>query len=217
VTFTQIITHPADGSDDIVVDVSDGEDSPACEEGEEMPGKSLDLKSLSEGNSVLLVDNQSLPQGDYSWIRLDIDPDNTFVVVDEGGEQLLLDCSSCDESHLKRNHSFNIEAEGWVAFTMDFDLRKSISHRRPNKEIPEDYDYKLRPTLRIVDMEIAGSFIWGHQAPAASSRPSMVLASRIVPSRTWSRAVASGSQWTSMSSWACGRDGTRDSCLARNR
>jgi hypothetical protein len=165
VTFTHVSIHPADGSDDIVVDVSHGEDSPACDGGEEMPRRSQDLKSLSEGNSVLLLGNQPLPQGDYSWIRLDINSDNTFAVVDEGGEQLLLDCSSCDESHLKLNRSF----------------------------------------------------IRGYQVPVASSRPSMVLASRIVPSRTWPRAVASGSQWTSMSSWACGRDGTRDSCRARNR
>lgn len=93
-TFTHVIIHPAQGSDDIVVDVSDGEDSPACDGGEELPGRSQDLKSLSEGNSVLLVDNQPPPQGDNSWIRHDIDPDNTFVVVDEGGEQLLLESSS---------------------------------------------------------------------------------------------------------------------------
>jgi hypothetical protein len=160
VTFTGVIVHPADGSDNILVDVTDGEDSPGCRDAG-TDSKTLDLKSLSEGNSVMLVDEHPLPGGDYSWIRLVVDPDNTYVVVDEGGGELLLDCSSCDESHLKLNRSFNIEAEGWVAFTIDFDLRKSITLRNRNKPDPQDFDYKLRPTLRIVDTEIASSFIWG--------------------------------------------------------
>ena len=163
VTFTDVIIHPSDGSDDIHVDVTDGEDSPECRDAG--PGsKTINLKSLSEGNSVLLVDDYPLPAGDYSWIRLvlDTDPANTYVVVDEGGAELMLDCSSCNQSHLKLNRSFNIEAEGWVAFTIDFDLRKSITLRNRNKPNPRDFDYKLRPTLRIVDTEVASSFIWGY-------------------------------------------------------
>ena len=160
VTFTEVIVHPSDGSDDTVIDVTDGEDSPECRDAGD--GKTINLKSLNEGNSIMLVDEYPLQGGDYSWIRLVIDPDNTYVVVDEGGAELLLDCSSCDQSHLKLNRSFNIEAEGWVAFTIDFDLRKSITLRNRNKPNPQDFDYKLRPTLRIVDTGIASSFIWGY-------------------------------------------------------
>ena len=160
VTFTQVIVHPSDDSENIVVDITDGEDSETCRDAG-TDSKTIDLTTLTEGNSVMLVDEHTLPGGDYSWIRLVVDPDNTYVVVDEGGAELLLDCSSCDESHLKLNRSFNIEADGWVAFTIDFDLRKSVTLRNRNKPDPEDYDYKLRPTLRIVDTEIASSFIWG--------------------------------------------------------
>ena len=57
-------------------------------------------KSLGQGNSIRLLDDETLPAGNYSWIRLVIDPLMTYVVEDVGGAQLLLDCSSCDESHL---------------------------------------------------------------------------------------------------------------------
>jgi len=90
-----------------------------------------------------------------------IDPSQTYVIVDEGGEQLLLDCPSCEQSGLKLNRPFSMEAEGWVAFTIDLDLRKSITLRQRNKPNPQDFDYKLRPTLRILDAAIASSFLFG--------------------------------------------------------
>jgi hypothetical protein len=49
---------------------------------------------------------------------------------------------------------------GWP-YTIDFDLRKSITLRQRNKPNPQDNDYKLPPTLRILDTEIASSFLFG--------------------------------------------------------
>lgn len=151
VTFTGVIIHPADGSEDIVVDVTD----------EMGDGMTIDLKSLGQGNSVRLLDEYALPAGDYSWVRLVIDPANTYVIVDEGGAQLMLDCSSCDESHLKLNRSFNIEAKGLVAFTIDFDLGKSITLKQPNRTPYVDDQFKLRPTLRIIETDVASAYIFG--------------------------------------------------------
>ena len=151
VTFTQVIIQPADGGNRIVVDVTD----------ELGNGKSIELKALGEGKTEMLLDEYPLPAGDYSWVRLVIDPAKTYVVENEGGAELLLDCPSCTQSGLKLNRPFTMEAEGWVAFTIDFDLRKSITLRQRNKPDPQDYDYKLRPTLRILDTEIASAFLHG--------------------------------------------------------
>ena len=153
VAFTRVIIQPAGGGDRIVVDVTDDLGNP----------KMIELKSLGSGQSEMLLNEYPLPQGDYSWARLEIDPLQTYVIVNEGGQHLLLDCPSCspDQSGLKLNRPFHMDAEGWVAFTIDFDLRKSITLRQRNKPNPQDYDYKLRPTLRILDTEIASSFLFG--------------------------------------------------------
>jgi hypothetical protein len=46
-----------------------------------------------------------------------------------------------------------------MAFTIDFDFRKSITLTDPQSVAPRpDYAYKLRPTLRIVDTALAGTF-----------------------------------------------------------
>jgi hypothetical protein len=148
-----------------VEDVSNGDGS--CRE--------INLKELTNGKSVVLGEFE-LPAGDYSWIRLDIDPDNTVIierdVVDEPDEvddsepdtlhpARRLDCSSCDQSHLKLNRSFTIENTGVTGFTIDFDLQKSLTLQLPQSVKPRPHDaYKLRPTLRILDT-LATTFIWG--------------------------------------------------------
>ncbi len=151
VTFTEVIVHPAGGGEDLTFDMT--------EEGT-TEGVSVDLKTLSQGNSIRLLEDEPLPAGNYSWIRLVIDPDITYV-VDNTGAKFMLDCSSCDESHLKLNRSFKISAAGVVDFTIDFDLRKSITLQQPNIEPRTDYQYKLRPTLRIIETQVASAYISG--------------------------------------------------------
>ena len=153
VRFTQVIIHPADGSGDIVYDVEDASDPDNV-----LPYREIELKSLVSGKTSLLG-NIPLEAGDYSWIRLIIDPQNTRIVETSGGEYLML-CPSCTNSGFKLVRAFSIESTGWIDFTIDFDLRKSLTLRRPNKP-RSDFDYILRPTLRILDTELANSFIFG--------------------------------------------------------
>jgi uncharacterized repeat protein (TIGR01451 family) len=154
VRFTQVILHPANGSGDIVYDVSDDTDPNDIK-----PYRDIELKSLVGGKTMLLGEIP-LDAGKYSWIRLVIDPANTHI-IETGGGDYLMDCPSCTQSGLKLNRSFTIEANGWINFTIDFDLRKSITLRQPNKSPRADYDYKLRPTLRILETELASSYIYG--------------------------------------------------------
>jgi len=153
VRFTQVILHPADGSGNIVYDVTDTTDPNDIK-----PYRDIELKSLVGGKTMLLGEIP-LDAGDYSWIRLVIDPDNTYI-VETGGGSYLVKCPSCTRSGFKLNRNFTIVANGWIDFTIDFDLRKSITLRRPNSP-RQDFDYILRPTLRILDTELASSYIYG--------------------------------------------------------
>ena len=164
--FTDVIIHPSNGAPNIEEDVRNEDGS--CRE--------INLKELTNGNSVLLGEFD-IPAGGYSWIRLDIDPANTVIVerevvgepddVDDSEPDTLypsalLDCSSCDQSHLKLNRSFTIENAGFIAFTIDFDLQKSLTLQLPQSVKPRpDNAYKLRPTLRIFETELASTYIWG--------------------------------------------------------
>lgn len=166
VCFTDVIIHPSSGGPNIEKDVRNADGT--CRE--------IDLKELTNGNSVVLGEFD-IQAGNYSWIRLDIEPDNTVIVerdvvglpdeVDDSEPDTLypprrLDCSSCNQSNLKLNRSFTVENAGFIAFTIDFDLQKSLTLQLPLSDIPRPDDaYKLRPTLRILDTELASTFIWG--------------------------------------------------------
>lgn len=166
VRITRVIIHPSGGGDDIDEPVTDGIN----------PWIDVNLRDLTEGKFMLLGEFV-LDAGDYSWIRLVIDPENTVIVerdvigepdeVDDSEPDMLyppalLDCSSCDETHLKVIRHFTIEHTGWINFTIDFDLHKSMTLQLPQSMKPRpDYAYKLRPTLRMLDTELAGTFIWG--------------------------------------------------------
>ena len=94
--------------------------------------------------------------GDPDELETPSDPADTLY------DSALLDCSSCDESHLKLNRSFTIENTGFIGFTIDFDLQKSLTLQLPQSVKPRPDDaYKLRPTLRVLNTELASTFIWG--------------------------------------------------------
>ena len=115
--------------------------------------KQLDLLALTGGVSDTLLMNQTLVAGHYNWIRLIVDAEpgvpDSFIVV--AGDEFGLTIPSGDETGLKLNRGFDVPAGGHADFTIDFDLRKSVHLAQSGTE------YKLRPTLRIVDNVVVGA------------------------------------------------------------
>lgn len=128
--------------------------------------RQLDLLQYQGGRAALLLDGVTLPAGDYEWIRLIIDNEpavrDSYVVL-TGGQECELRVPSGAESGLKLNRGFTLPADGSVALTIDFDLRKSL-HAPPGQQGSAEactQGYLLRPTLRIVaDAEVGA--IAGH-------------------------------------------------------
>lgn len=107
----------------------------------------IDLLALTGGTSSLILDNETVPSGQYNWLRLMVNAQpnvrDSYIVV--GGQEFELRIPSGDESGLKLNRGFVVPAGGIADFTIDFDLRKSVHDPVGSS------DYILRPTLRIVD------------------------------------------------------------------
>lgn len=123
------------------------------------PGQSLNLLELQDGRTAVLVNDVILPAGRYEWIRLVVDnvPNvrDSYVMAD--GAECELIVPSGAESGLKMNRGFELTADGTVALTVDFDLRKSLHAPPGQKSMMEmcTQGYLLRPTLRLVqDSEV---------------------------------------------------------------
>jgi hypothetical protein len=126
--------------------------------------RQLDLLQYQQGRAALLLDGVTLPAGDYEWIRLMVDNEpgarDSYIVL-TGGEECELRVPSGAESGLKLMRGFTLPADGSVALTIDFDLRKSI-HAPPGQRSGAcEVGYLMRPTLRLVDDANVGA-IAGH-------------------------------------------------------
>ena len=114
--------------------------------------KQIDLLALAGGQAEALLEGFTLPSGQYSWIRLMVDTagiHDSYIVV-SGGADYELTIPSGSETGLKLNRGFVVPAGGNADFTMDFDLRKSVT-------VTGTGDYLLRPTLRMVDNAMVGA------------------------------------------------------------
>jgi hypothetical protein len=124
--------------------------------------RQLNLLEYQEGRAALLLDGVTMPAGRYEWVRLIVDTQqnvrDSYIVLTTG-EECELRVPSGAESGLKLNRGFTLPADGSVALTIDFDLRKSI-HAPPGQQGTTEectQGYLMRPTLRIVDNANVGA------------------------------------------------------------
>lgn len=111
--------------------------------------QSIDLLSLQNGETAALLENRSLRAGQYNWLRLDVDAEQGVIdsyIRFEDDSTYSLHVPGEHENGLKLVRPFIIAAGEHMDFTIDFDLRKSVV--KPNSP---NQDYKLKPTLRLVD------------------------------------------------------------------
>lgn len=128
---------------------------PALPDPNEPVVRCIDLLALQGSATNLLLDDEELPAGDYSWMRLDVQAErgvmDSIIVLDDGSEESLW-VPSGSQSGLKLNTPFRITADREHNLVIDFDLRKSVTD--PQGSFP---DYILRPSLRLIDLGASGS------------------------------------------------------------
>lgn len=142
---------PIDGADNVFVEFTAVELKPASGSSQTITfdtPKKIDLLAQQGGNSALLITDQSIPSGQYNWVRLavnaesDGDPqNNSYIVINGTPHELTVPSGS--QSGLKLNNGFTVPDGGSASFTIDFDLRHSI--------VEANGDYKLKPVLRLID------------------------------------------------------------------
>jgi hypothetical protein len=140
-----IVDGPVDAADAVVIAFDEVEIKPASGASQVLvldASATIDLLNYQGEVSAPLLNNVSLTAGAYNWIRLGVDASASYIEVN--GAQFPLDIPSAAQTGLKLNRGFTLAAGGVSNFTIEFDLRKSV-HQDGNG------NYKLRPTLRLLD------------------------------------------------------------------
>src|SRR5215469_72328 len=120
--------------------------------------EALDLLQLQDDQYALLLDDVDIPAGKYQWIRLMVDMSRSDITLADGSVHPLV-IPSGDQTGLKLVSAFSIGSDEQAVFSVDFDLRRSITLASGT------YDFK--PAMRIVDDGVAGS-IEGYIPPPFS-------------------------------------------------
>ncbi|MBD3612830.1 MAG: DUF4382 domain-containing protein [Hydrogenovibrio crunogenus] len=114
----------------------------------------VDLLSLQSGNTLSLVENITVPSGNYK-VRLnlatddgDAIPEHAIVLTD--GTEYSITIPSGYQTGLKLTSDISVLANGSASYTIDFDVRKSIVQTSSTS-------YKLKPVLHVVDNADVGS------------------------------------------------------------
>ncbi|HET9236286.1 MAG TPA: DUF4382 domain-containing protein [Oligoflexus sp.] len=113
----------------------------------------IDLLQLQNGATELLASIEDLPAGTYTQTRLILAEEAPGRLVDNEGVEHSLVIPSGSESGLKLMTSFTKVDGEPMAFTIDFDLRKSIKSAGNGSKSK----YLLKPVLRMTDDRKSGS------------------------------------------------------------
>jgi Domain of unknown function (DUF4382) len=118
--------------------------------------KTLDVLALQGTTRALLLDGETVPAGEYEWMRLKVNADpavrDSYVTI--GGQECEMRIPSGAETGLKLVRGFTVAAGTLTDFTIDFDLRKSVVQppgQRADATSCDGQVYLLKPALRIVD------------------------------------------------------------------
>ncbi len=137
VQFSAIELKPADGSS-----ITYTFDTPL----------NINLLSLQGSLSEDFFNSIVIPSGVYNWVRLAVNASGTsdsYIKFINDNNIYGLTIPSGSQSGLKISDGFIVAAGSETAMTIDFDLRKSI--------VEVSGEYKLKPVLRLVNNDDAGS------------------------------------------------------------
>lgn len=175
VQFTGIVVKPKDGPalDPFVLDENSCDTWDAATE-----TCSIDLLDLV-GTNRRVVFSEELPAGEYAWVRLLVNAErnvmDSYLTTTDG-----MDCPlyipSGSERGLQIVSGITVTANGVSDYTLDFDVRKSITNPPGLAGSAMDMcneNYVLKPAIRIVDTTevgaIAGTVDDGAESPLAQN------------------------------------------------
>jgi hypothetical protein len=146
VSFTGVELQPSGGGQPITIHFS--------------TPKTIDLLQEQNGNEATLLSGESVPAGNYDWIRLMLNEAADGTVADSyieiNGAQYPLMIPSGAETGLKLVQGFTMTANQVANFTIDFMLRQSVT-APPGQSSGGTQDYLLKPALRLIDNVQAGT------------------------------------------------------------
>lgn len=122
---------------------------------QDLPYANEELVDIQSGLRITLLD-QSIPVGDFKWVRIDIDPANSYLIA-ANGDRFPLDVPSVYQS----TADFTVGEGQTVNLLVDIDLRPSLTAQTKDGVTV----YALDTQSRLVDLSAVGNIV-GNLSPS---------------------------------------------------
>jgi hypothetical protein len=121
----------------------------------ELPGgpMSIDMMQLQNGVFEPLIAAMDVPMGQYEWMRLQVDPSQSYIDLASTGARHEMQMGSGAANGLEVHEPFQIAQSTHSEFMLDFDLRRGVEHHDMGMMGGQ---YELHSAMRLVNMEDAG-------------------------------------------------------------
>lgn len=116
---------------------------------------SVDMLTLTGGNSESLLNGEPVPAGTYDWMALQVNAEfdselDSYVMTDAGGQEEI-QVPSGSQQGLRLVSPFTITADQETSFLIDWDMRMGLVN-------PDGQPgFLLRPAFRLIDMTEFGT------------------------------------------------------------
>jgi len=117
---------------------------------------SIDMMQLQNGDSQMLIDGVEVPMGQYDWMRLVIDPSQSYIDLASTGGRHNMRMGSDAIEGLEIHEPFRIGQSLHSDFMLDFDIRRGVQHHSGSMMGGE---YQLHSAMRMIDMNESGGLM----------------------------------------------------------
>ena len=113
----------------------------------------VDMMQLQNGVSHALMSDVALPGGEYDWMRLRIDVNQSFMQDSGTGGHHGFRMGPGAGEGLEVHEQFHVEAGAHGDYMLDYDLRQGVRHSH-NGMMGDRYE--LHNAMRLIRMDLAG-------------------------------------------------------------
>lgn len=113
----------------------------------------VDMMQLQNGVFQTLITDAGVPAGQYEWIRLRLDMQQSYIDMAGTGGRYGMQMSPDAANGLEAHSPFQISQSTSSEFMLDFDLRRGVQHHDMGM-MGDQYD--LHSAMRLVDLRSAG-------------------------------------------------------------
>lgn len=124
----------------------------------DMPGGpvEVDMMQLQNGVHQALMSDVELPMGDYDWMRLRIDPAQSFMQDSNTGGHHGFRMGQDASDGLEVHEPFHVEAGTHGDYMLEYDVRQGVRHSH-NGMMGDQYE--LHSAMHLVRMDQAGGLV----------------------------------------------------------